>query len=284
MTNIENLDKRLQTIETYLLFFGRISRHNLIDHFDFGTATASRLLKAYNNSFPNNLSYDVHKRTYVITDTFVVAYPHDIEQSLKLFAYGESSKNLNSHTLITSGIARLNYIIMDINVVSAITRSIISNSGINAKYISVSSGEQEKKLLPKAIFCSSNYWYVRALDMTGKDYVYKTYKLNRFLTAQSTVLSSNKVDDDWVTDISLTIAPHNQHPSPKALAVDLGMVNKPVINITTNKILAGFYLSDKRVDCSDDFSLSPYMFPFMLMNKHELSEFESLKIAPGWES
>ena len=114
---------------------------------------------------------------------------------------------------------------------------------------------------------------------------YRTYKLCRFTRAESidTPYVSNVEDEEWNNHITLTIAPHTKHPHPDALRLDLGLVDKPVINIKTNKVLAGFILSKMRVDSSKDAILDCKMFNLQLMNRHELTDIKSMEFSPGYK-
>jgi hypothetical protein len=94
---------------------------------------------------------------------------------------------------------------------------------------------------------------------------------------------SNGKDGEWNSNITLTIAPHTKHEHPDALCLDLGLVDKPVINIKTNKVLAGFTLSKMRVDSSKDAILDCKMFNLQLMNRHELVNIKSMEFAPGYK-
>lgn len=80
----------------------------------------------------------------------------------------------------------------------------------------------------------------------------------------------------------LTLASHTKHPQKDALAMDLGLQDRPVSNITVNRVTAGFVLTDLRVDCSVDASLNPFEYHLQLMNRHELIDVKALKIAPGY--
>ena len=72
------------------------------------------------------------------------------------------------------------------------------------------------------------------------------------------------------------------HHNPKGLKKDLGLLDKPVFNLTIPKALAGFKLAELAVDASPDGSLSPDYFQYRLLNLHELMKVSSMKIAPGF--
>jgi len=56
------------------------------------------------------------------------------------------------------------------------------------------------------------------------------------------------------------------------------VADKPV----TSAVVAGFVLTDLRVDCSANGSLDPLEYPLRLMNRSELTSVESMAIAPGY--
>ena len=94
--------------------------------------------------------------------------------------------------------------------------------------------------------------------------------------------SLQMLDPQWEEMVNLTISPHDKHPFPEALALDIGVEKGCAQNIVCNAVVAGFLLNDLRVDCSKGGSLNPSEYPFRLINLKELEGVESMKIAPGY--
>ncbi|MFT5117371.1 MAG: hypothetical protein ACI9NY_000900 [Kiritimatiellia bacterium] len=82
--------------------------------------------------------------------------------------------------------------------------------------------------------------------------------------------------------MTLTLAPHPNHANQDAFRRDLGLTDKPVLNINVSLAMAGFVLSAMRVDCSEAADMDIHQFPLRCMNLHDLKDVESLQIAPGY--
>ncbi len=81
----------------------------------------------------------------------------------------------------------------------------------------------------------------------------------------------------------LSVAPHSKHKNRSDLAIDLGMKDQYVRNISTNETLAGYVLNDLHVDCTPDASLPPHAFNLQLMNRHEVENINSIQVlVPGF--
>ncbi len=129
-------------------------------------------------------------------------------------------------------------------------------------------------------------WYFRAFDTLHDEF--RTFRFSRILgladTEEGVSYPDTRQDDDWNEFVTLTLAPHNKHPARDALAVDLGLKDRPVSNASVNKAIAGFVLTDLRVDCSKAAVLNPQEYPLQLQNRSELLDIESMKLAPGFLS
>jgi len=276
---------KLKLIDFLLMFTGKVNRYQLMEIACISIATASRALSEYRENHTENITYNIGKKYYEVTGDFAPVFKHEVESSLRTVAYGERIEN----TVMSTTIGPSSFIKpegnLSIKVASMISRSIFQKKCISLNYISSSSNKPETNtriIYPNAIFESQNKWYVRALDF--KDNKYKNFKLVRIKSVELDSKNRNAVkpDEDWDKDVIITIAPHTSHPHPKALEQDLGIEDKPILNLKTTAALAGFLLSEWRVDSSKDAILDPYFFQYQLMNRYELTEIDSMIIAPGY--
>lgn len=276
---------KLKLIDFLLMFTGKVNRYQLMEIAGVSIATASRALTEYREKHPENITYNIGKKCYEVTTEFISTFKHEVESSLRTVAYGERIES----TVMSTTIGPSSFIIPDSNlsvkIASMISRSIFQGKCISLKYISSSSNKSETKsrlVYPHAIFESQNKWYVRALDFEAD--TYKNFKLVRIKSVEVGSQSKKTVmpDIDWYKEVFLTIAPHTSHPHPKALVQDLGIEGKPILNLKTTAALAGFLLSEWRVDSSKDAILDPYYFQYQLLNRYELTETDSMIIAPGY--
>lgn len=274
---------RNQIIDIYLLYWGRVQRKDLIRHLGIGNVTATRAFSDYGTKNPKSLFIDPSKKAYVYIEGFKPLSLPSPEDILPLMAYGREQKQLAlscfgpkpTHS-VTAALCPLK--------VSAITRAMVSKSGIEISYISGTSGISERCVYPHSVFTGGGVWYFRGYDSKSKSY--RTFRFSRIesvgIEKPSLGILKSVIDEEWSMSVTLTLAPHSKHPQKDALAMDLGLKDRPVSNIDTNRVMAGFVLIDLRVDCSVDARLNPFEYHLQLMNRHELSEIESLNIAPGF--
>jgi len=282
--NVSNhLSKRLSVIDLYLAFTGRVCRADLMRHFDVSIATASRTLKEYRTLYPSNIEYSVSDRSYVISADFSTDYLQNVDRVLELLAYGrdiiQTEANAYGSLPPTRFLADLQQ-----DVVAPITRALVAKKPISVKYSS-GSGTRFRDILPLALFQGGGAWYFRALDMDKE--VFRTYRFSRAAEAKATKLVycidiSSLKDSEWENEVLITLGPHPKAQNQDALRGDLGLTDKPVRNIQVREALAGFVLTDLRVDCSIEASLDPHEYYLRLLNRHELEQFDSMHISPGF--
>lgn len=275
--------KRLQLIDFYLYFFGKVQRTDLILHFDIGIATATRTLKEYRSLYPDNIEYDVSSRSYKPKQGYRSSSPMDPEKALMLLAYGlevtpikRSSEPLWSIGDFTAP--------LEASIVSTITTALVSHDTVSVTYSSGTSGESERSFAPHSTFKGGGAWYVRGYDYKKKEF--RTFRLSRIVSADpefdKTDAPDESMDAEWNDHIVLSIGPHPKRKNQQALKEDLGLTDKPVKNLHIRECLAGFAMNDLRVDCSEEGSLNPYEYHLRLLNRHEVKNVGSMIISPGF--
>lgn len=69
-----NLEKRLRFIEFILVFYGSISRAELMAYYGIGGAQATRDFSDYKKIAPNNLILNQSSKRWLKTDNFKAVY------------------------------------------------------------------------------------------------------------------------------------------------------------------------------------------------------------------
>ena len=282
MNYIDKKSARFSIIEHYLVFWGELRRAHLIKHFDIGTVSASRLISAYGDVYPTNLSYNVKRKTYVYDpELFKPAFSLEPEFALQLLSTGETIHSVPSHTYGPKQ-HQQRTLNVDINACAGITRAIVQSQSINVVYVSATSGEKTRRLTPISLFNGNGAWYFRAYDGHSKSF--RTFKFNRVVSVDTTSTKPStrhiEEDDEWNASVVLSLAPHTQHPNKQALALDLGLSDKPVFNVISNSVTAGYILQELRVDCSARATLNPLEYNYQLMNYDECKEHAFMELAP----
>jgi WYL domain len=277
----ENIEDRLKLIDQCLFFYGYVSRSMLVEYFDIGTATASRALKSYQENWPDNAKLQKGKSGgYFITSNFIPSFKHLAEDGLNLLCNGTITQRLQLKTYGPEQLfeaSRLNA-----TTVGCVTRAMVNKNAVKIQYISGTSGYSDRIIHPRYVFQGGGAWYVRAYDELHEEH--RTFRFSRIMKSESVYSADLPKDDtEWKEEIILSLAPHTKHPNPEAHAIDLGLSNRPVINVKSNNVVAGFLLTDLRVDCSEYGDLNPFEYPLRLMNREDLRDKSSLSFAPGFK-
>lgn len=85
---------RHQVIDTYLLYWGRVQRKDLVRHLGIGNVTATRIFNDYSTKNPGERLFDPSKKAYVYTDSFSPLTIPSPESVLPLLAHGMEQKQL----------------------------------------------------------------------------------------------------------------------------------------------------------------------------------------------
>ncbi len=271
-----------QILDCLLFFKGSFLRKELCSILSISPASATREIKKYRELYKTNINYDVSNKRYVATREFTPKYTHDTNFSLNLIFENKLIIETSKGSLTATN--NLPVQLPNQDIAAQISRACFLKQSLSTTYLAANSTNAFRTISPQKIFCIGNLWYVRAFSKeSGKNGKYRTFKLVRFLSSK---LSSDvfiaKPDNEWQTNINLTLAPHNKHPQQESLRLDLGLTDEPVININTNEVLAGYILHELHVDCSQQASLDPLTYQYQLMNRHELESIDSMILAPGF--
>jgi hypothetical protein len=281
-------NSKIEAIDLYLLFRGRVNRKDLIIHFDIGTATASRALKEYRDFAPQNLTYLPEKRVYVASNEFMPAFQHEVNRALTLLAYGEDLRTMNINNgylmpkvpVIGQGI--------EWKLVHGLTRAFTENKQARIRYHSTGVGGLERIVYPHSIFEIGSVWYFRAgeVEKSNGEIAFKTFRFSRLVSSEVINISDPRlvVNDDiaWTREVTVTIGPNPKHNSVEALRSDLGLNEHPVKNIYVKEALVGMILSNLRVDSSEEGILNPFEYQLRLFNRIELLGIHGMVVAPGF--
>ncbi len=278
-----SMEKNLRCVDFYLAYCGQISRNDLMAFAQISVATASRTLGEYARRWPHNLTYKHSEKLYVAESSYVPVFSHDPQAGLDLIATGLITRCISSPLApanLPTGITPA----LDPERVRLLTSSACRGSAVTVQYLSLSSGASERLLAPTHFFNSLGNWYCRGFDFSAGEF--RVFRLSRFKHVVNSVPlpSPLPVDSEWLTEAVLTLVPHPNHHQPEAIRLDLGLENKPVLNLRVSAVLAGYCLQEWRVDCSAEATLPAAQFPLYLANHYELATLPSMCLAPGFAS
>jgi predicted DNA-binding transcriptional regulator YafY len=225
------IERRREFIEHRLFWHGQIGLADLIDTFGIARTQASQDINSYINAFPEHLAYDKSARTYVVGPKFSAHYA-DLSPSAHLSKLLAMSAGLPVHfpdwesyvpDMLAPPIPARG---AKPEITRAVLHAIEQGRALTITYQSMSSrGPSERSIAPHALAHDGFRWHCRAFCL--RDQVFKDFVLGRMLSADlgEPVEANPKSDTDWMTDITLTIAPNpalltNQQ---KIVALDYGM-------------------------------------------------------------
>ena len=278
--------QRLAFIDFKLMFTSSVTRNEIIQRFECGTAAASRDLALYKELAPKNLTYNTTEKQYVVESNFKPLFNHDPRKTLVKLAneISDGFDAIGDTKFPVEAPSSLN--VPDLMIVARISQAIFQNKAINIIYTSLSNGSNSRDIVPHSIIDNGLRWHVRAYDRKSGEF--RDFVLTRITkaTVKSGISKENEnkeQDKEWNTFISLELVPHPkniQHPT--AIELDYGMVDGSM-SIKARAALTGYLLRRWNVDCSEDASLIGAEYQLYLDNNQTLYGAENLTIAPGYK-
>ncbi|GLS84689.1 WYL domain-containing protein [Paraferrimonas haliotis] len=278
--------QRLAYIDFKLYFTGRVTRSEIVSHFELGLAAATRDLKIYKEKAPDNMAYNNVEKKYFISEHFKPLFTHDARRTLIKLAndISDGFDAIGDTSFPVESPSPLN--VPDIDVVANISQAIINNKAVNVIYTSLSSGSGSRDLVPHSIVDNGLRWHVRAYDRKTESF--RDFVLTRIskvtINSDTPLPNEEKLEDhQWTRIIPLQLAPHpNNVAHATAIKLDFGMQNG-VLEINVRAAMAGYLLRRWNVDCSQDAALLGAEYQLYLTNIQTLYGAENLAIAPGYQ-
>ena len=275
--------ERIEYIDFSLAFYGQVTRAELVKTFEYGLANGTRDLALYKELAPENMQLEQSSKTYFRTNKFKAIFEHSSIQALQSFSLGNLPQELAHATSININDVKCHQ--PNIEILSVITRAICLKRSIKAKYVSLTTGETEKELIPHSLINDGHRWHVRAYDKATTSF--KDFNINRFISALllATVIKDSEMADsdiEWhkMLDVDLIVHPKIQHK--KAIELEYNMQHGSV-KLKLKAALLGYLFNQWRVDCSSDYSLPENKFHLALKNINNLRGAKSIVLAPGYK-
>lgn len=285
LTNINYAQReRLAFIDFCLQFFGQISRADLVNHFKTGLASCSRDLTLYREVAPNNLNLKHETKQYYRTAAFNPVFEHNPEATLSSLCrgFGDGFSNGTNPSDVCIDATRL--IHPDSSVIATIMRAINKRQAISCDYVSLSSGESKRVIVPHSLANNGLRWHVRAYDKKNKefrDFVCTRLQNVTEIEKPIAIIQGKEFDQQWNNIHKITLVPHPSIKHFKAIELDYAMVGGK-IELNVREALLGYLMRQWNVDCSHDASLAGYENHLWLNNVNEIGKLPCLNIAPGY--
>ena len=275
--------ERLAFIDFSLQYFGQLSRSDLIQRFKTGLAAGTRDLSTYRELAPNNLTLSHQTKNYHRTPNFKPIFEHDPEAILTGLCRGFGDG-------LSNGIQASDYcqnstqlVLPKSETIAAVMRAINNRQAISCDYISLSSGLNNREIVPHTIVNNGQRWHVRAFDRKSqefRDFVCTRLQNVTAIVKPIAIIQAKEFDKEWNTIHPISLVPHPSIKHFEAIELDYAMVDgKRELNV--REALLGYLMRQWNVDCSLDNTLVGAEYQLKLDNIKELQGIDSLSIAPG---
>ena len=275
--------ERLAFLELRAFFTGELSRGDIETRFGIKPAAASRDLSIYREMAPGNLDYDSVGRRYRPTTSFAPIFEFHCERVLAwlLQGFGDGLELGLRPATPCEGPGQL--VRPDMAVLGAITRAMCAKRPIRINYLSMSSGQKRREIVPVALADNGLRWHVRAFDRERQRFA--DFVLTRIVKAQELDGEVDErellgADEQWARIVDMELVPHPGVKWPKAVEADYAM-SEGVLRIKTRAALAGYVLRRWSIDATPDHSLDPASHHLWLRNTPTLYGVQSAALAPG---
>lgn len=278
--------ERLAFIDFSLQYFGHVARTDLIKRFKTGLAASTRDFSTYKELAPKNLILVHQTKSYHRTAEFQPIFNHDPEVILSSLSRGFGNG-------ISSGVQpseqcfdAVRLIHPDAQVIAALMRAIHNKQAIKCNYVSLSSGEGERALVPHSLVNNGHRWHVRAYDRKSnafRDFVCTRFTAVELMSQEIHVHEASAYDDQWHKMVELVLIPHPGIKQPLAIEMDYGMEDGK-LQLSMRAALAAYLLRQWQVDCSLGHTSVGQGCQLALANIEELVDIENMALAPGFNN
>lgn len=278
--------ERLAHIDFTLMFKGEAGRGDLIDRFAIAPTQATKDFALYHELAPANIVYDRSKRLHIRARAFSPLFDYDTTRTLSTLCQGHGDGFLG--TLPTSVRCEMPHQLNqpDLTLVAATTEAMHKGRALAIRYVSLSSGESEREVVPHTLVDNGLRWHVRAFDRhTGE---FRDFVLTRLLLAavleQSAAQEHEGLlhDRQWNRFVELELIPHPTIRYPQAIERDYAMRDGR-LKVELRAALAGYLLRRWNVDCSEGHTLQGAEYQLALANAPALYGVKNLQLAPGYD-
>ncbi|CUB06575.1 WYL domain-containing protein [Marinomonas fungiae] len=294
LSQIEQLPQatrdRIAHIDFTLLFKGEAVRADLVDRFSIAAAQATKDFTMYRELAPGNIEYDQKLKLHKRGEAFEPLFDYDVVRTLATISqgYGDGFTGKVKPPLACEAPYHLNK--PSLSIVAKVTEAIHKGKALRITYVSLSSGETTREIVPHTLVDNGLRWHVRGFDRKHNEF--RDFVLTRIKAAvvlEDSTLSPSIVkeselesqDRQWNRFVELELVPHPRIEHSEAIELDYGMTGG-VLKVEIRAATAGYLLRQWHVDCSKAHSLQGTEYQLWLKNTPTLYGVGNLNLAPGF--
>ncbi len=281
---------RIAHIDFTLLFKGEAVRADLVDRFSIAAAQATKDFTLYRELAPGNIEYDQKLKLHKRGEAFEPLFDYDVVRTLATISqgYGDGFTGKVKPPLACEAPYHLNK--PSLSIVAKVTEAIHKGKALSITYVSLSSGETTREIVPHTLVDNGLRWHVRGFDRKHNEF--RDFVLTRIKAAvvlEDSTLSPSVIkeseletqDRQWNRFVELELVPHPRIEHSEAIELDYGMTGG-VLKVEIRAATAGYLLRQWHVDCSKAHSLQGTEYQLWLKNTPTLYGVGNLNLAPGF--
>ncbi len=276
---------RIAHIDFTLLFKGEAVRADLVDRFSIAAAQATKDFTMYRELAPGNSEYDQKLKLHKRGEAFEPLFEYDVVRTLATISqgYGDGFTGKVTPPLACEAPFHLNK--PSLSIVAKVSEAIHKGKALRITYVSLSSGETTREIVPHTLVDNGLRWHVRGFDRKHGEF--RDFVLTRIKAAvvlEDSTLSEAELetqDRQWNRFVELELVPHPRIEHSEAIELDYGMAGG-VLKVEIRAAIAGYLLRLWNVDCSETACLSDSHCQLALNNRAALYGVQNLAIAPGY--
>ena len=275
---------RIAHIDFTLLFKGEAVRADLVDRFSIAAAQATKDFTMYRELAPGNIEYDQKLKLHKRGEAFEPLFDYDVVRTLATISqgYGDGFTGKVKPPLACEAPYHLNK--PNLSIVAKVTEAIHKGKALRITYVSLSSGETTREIVPHTLVDNGLRWHVRGFDRKHGEF--RDFVLTRIKAAvviEDSTLSESELeiqDRQWNRFVELELVPHPRIEHSEAIELDYGMT-EGVMKVEIRAATAGYLLRQWNVDCSTNATLKDGGAQLHLKNRATLYGVKNIMLAPG---
>jgi len=274
---------RLAFIDFSLQFFGHVARSDLIKRFKTGLAASTRDFSAYKELAPNNLVLRHQTKSYHRLQNFQPIFKHDPAVILTSLSRGFGNGISTGVQPSEQCFDAVRLIHPNVAIIASIMRAIHNKQAIKCGYVSVSSGETERALVPHSIVNNGHRWHVRAYDRKRNsflDFVSTRFTFVDLIEGALHVHEASPYDQQWQQFVDIVLVPHPKIHQSKAIEMDYGM-SEGKLSLQLRAAVAAYVLRQWQVDCTAHHTENHQGCQLALANPEVLELIDNISLASG---
>ncbi|HEJ9531650.1 TPA: WYL domain-containing protein [Proteus mirabilis] len=275
---------RIAHIDFTLLFKGEAVRADLVDRFSIAATQATKDFTMYRELAPGNIEYDQKLKLHKRGEAFEPLFDYDVVRTLATISqgYGDGFTGKVKPPLACEAPYHLNK--PSLSIVAKVTEAIHKGKALSINYVSLSSGETTREIVPHTLVDNGLRWHVRGFDRKHNEF--RDFVLTRIKAAivlEDSTLSEAELetqDRQWNRFVELELVPHPRIERSEAIELDYGMTGG-VLKVEIRAASAGYLLRQWNVDCSTNATLKDGGAQLYLKNRATLYGVKNIMLAPG---